>query len=166
MSITEKHSNIKGQESREIIWLFNFFCMIALILWSCGHESREGGKGEWMKGSSNPPCPSVLLCFHRKQDHKHIVNLMSFNAPLSFCEGWTWRWMNGCVLASVMIAVSRVKMSSCPFVTTSRVEIPQSHRAAGWAKCWGGRSRWKVQDDDCVPVSSPPFYFLFLFTSF
>lgn len=71
------------------------------------------------------------------------------------------------VLASVMIAVSYVKMSSCPSVPTSRVEIPPSGTQQAEPSAEEEESVWKVQADVSVPAllchHSP--FFLFSFVS-
>lgn len=62
----------------------------------------------------------------------------------------------GCVLASVMIAASYVKMSSCPCVPTSRVEIPPPDTQQAELSVEEEERRWKVQADVCVPVFPCP----------
>lgn len=57
-----------------------------------------------------------------------------------------------CVFASVMIALSYVKMSSCPSVPSSRGETPSSDTQQAELSVEGEDSRWKVQADICVPV--------------
>lgn len=62
-----------------------------------------------------------------------------------------------------MIAASYAKMSSCPSVPTSRVEIPPSDTQQAKLSVEEEDSRWKVPADVCVHVllcPHPPFLFL------
>lgn len=62
-----------------------------------------------------------------------------------------------------MIAMSYVKMSSCPSVPTSRVEIPLSDTQQAELSVDEEDSRWKVDADVCAFVITPLFFsFVFL----
>lgn len=108
---------------------------------------------------------SVLLRSHRNLDHTHAFILMpQCSLTVSSCEGWTYWWMSVCVCAcaSVMIALSYVKMSSCPSVPTSRPGTPSSDTQQAELIVVEEGSRWKVQADVCVPVFlSAVFFFAF-----
>ncbi len=122
-------------------------------------------KGVWMKGSNKSQCSALL-----PQETRSQTSLYFNVIVLAACELlWRLNMVNecGCVVASVMIAVSYVKMSSCPPVPTSRVEIPQSDTQQAEISVEVEDSRWKVQADVCVPVflcPHPPFLNLLFFS--
>ena len=61
-----------------------------------------------------------------------------------------------CASASVMIADSCVKMSSCPSAPTLWIEIPPSHTQQTEPTVEVEDSRWKVQTDASAPVCYCP----------
>lgn len=73
--------------------------------------------------------------------------------------------MAACVC--LMIALSYVKMSSCPAVPTSRAEAPSSDTQQAELSVEGEDSRWKVQTDVCFPVflCPHPVFCFFVFLS-
>lgn len=56
----------------------------------------------------------------------------------------------GCVFASVMIAPSYAKMSSCASVSTSWGETPSSDTQQAELSVKGEDGRWKIQADVCL----------------
>lgn len=136
-----------------------------MISWALNQTRQIGFKDE-----TNA---SLLLCFHRKQNH---IRAFYFNVVVLVACEFMWRLnmvVNErgcvCVFASVMIALSYVKMSSCPSVPTSRAETPSSDTQQAELSVEGEDGRWKVQTDVCFPVflcPHPVFCFLFFCLSF
>lgn len=129
---------------------------------------RERGGIRWKDQTS----PFILLLRPRETtvDHKHIFYFSVI--VLTACE-FLWRFNEssnerGRVLVLVMIAMSYVKMSSCPRVPTSRVDIPPSDTQQATLSVEVEDRWWKVQADVCVsvflcPISQFPLYLLFFF---
>lgn len=73
--MTHKGAQKQGQQQAYSV----FIIVIALILCLMGFKPERG---------CHLTSPTVLLCFHRKQDHKHAFVFMSlYSLAVSLCEG-------------------------------------------------------------------------------
>lgn len=105
-------------------------------------------KEVWIKGSD------TCRCSLSPQETRSQIRLYLNVTVLCVCE-FLWKMKmvvneRGCVFASVMIAPSYAKMSSCPSVSTSWGKTPSSDTQQADLTIKGEDSRWKIQADVCL----------------
>lgn len=101
--------------------------------------------GKWVKWNDQTSLFSSLM----KQDHNPTFLLSRRLLPVPLCTKC------GCVLVSVMIAVSYVKMSSCPSVPLSWSEIPLPGTQLSWVLRWKAAQVQGEAFGSCASLFSP-----------